>query len=244
MKKRNMSFAVGFVFGALLFGATTAYAAGILAERSTHRVTVDGRPVSVEVYAINGANYFKLRDIGELVDFGVTWNNDTQTVEIDTTTGYTPEQPAQPTADYYSTRVEVVERVNALRRANGQADLKMDPDLMAAAQVRAEEVANVLYSHTRPDGSENDTVVRFTGKLAMGENIGAKDHRGLELSDVARVQTESWQNSAAHYRNLLRADYHSTGVGIAQDKFGMYFIVQVFTRGEYTITGIDDPILP
>lgn len=43
------SFAAGFLTCLLLAGVTTtAYAAGIMAERSTHRVFVDGREVQME----------------------------------------------------------------------------------------------------------------------------------------------------------------------------------------------------
>ena len=52
------SFAAGFLTCLLLAGVTTtAYAAGIMAERSTHRVFVDGREVQMEAYVINGNNY-------------------------------------------------------------------------------------------------------------------------------------------------------------------------------------------
>lgn len=46
------SFAAGFLTCLLLAGVTTtAYAAGIMAERSIHRVFVDGREVQMEAYA-------------------------------------------------------------------------------------------------------------------------------------------------------------------------------------------------
>ena len=68
------SFAAGFLTGLLVVGVTTtAYAAGIVAERSTHRVFVDGREVQMEAYRIKGNNYVKLRDIGEQVGFNVYW---------------------------------------------------------------------------------------------------------------------------------------------------------------------------
>lgn len=45
------SFAADFLTGLLVVGVTTtAYAAGIMAERSTHRVFVDGREVQMEAY--------------------------------------------------------------------------------------------------------------------------------------------------------------------------------------------------
>ena len=68
------SFAAGFLTCLLLAGVTTtAYAAGIVAERSTHRVVVDGKEAQMEAYVINGSNYVKLRDIGEQVCFNVYW---------------------------------------------------------------------------------------------------------------------------------------------------------------------------
>ena len=50
-----------------------AYAAGIVAERSHHRIVVDGKEAQMEAYVINGNNYVKLRDIGEQVGFNVCW---------------------------------------------------------------------------------------------------------------------------------------------------------------------------
>ena len=46
-------FLAGILCGAVIFGGVNAYAA-VLAERSSHKVTVDGVPVSVEAYVING----------------------------------------------------------------------------------------------------------------------------------------------------------------------------------------------
>ena len=66
------SFAAGFLTGLLVVGVTTtAYAAGIMAERSTNRIFVDGQEVQMEAYVINGSNYVRLRDIGKAVGFEV-----------------------------------------------------------------------------------------------------------------------------------------------------------------------------
>ena len=52
------SFAAGFLTCLLVVGVTTtAYAAGIMAERSHHRVVVDGKEVQMEAYRIKGNNY-------------------------------------------------------------------------------------------------------------------------------------------------------------------------------------------
>lgn len=50
----------------------------------------DGLPITPTAYLIGQSNYFKLRDIGQLFDFSVDWDNDAMCIVIDTTKGYTP----------------------------------------------------------------------------------------------------------------------------------------------------------
>lgn len=52
---------------------------------NTAKVYLDGKEVNLTAYTINGNNYFKLRDLGQLFNFGVSWNG---AVVIDTSTGY------------------------------------------------------------------------------------------------------------------------------------------------------------
>ena len=83
MKKPYTSFVTGLLVGVAMFGGATAHAAGIMAERSTHRVFVDGREVQMEAYRIKGNNYVKLRDIGEQVGFNVYWDSDNGCVQVE-----------------------------------------------------------------------------------------------------------------------------------------------------------------
>ena len=73
-------------------------AASQVAEESTAAVYRDGTQVHYTGFEINDNNYYKLRDIAADFDFGVTWDNDTQSVLITTTEGYTPEgeEPETP----------------------------------------------------------------------------------------------------------------------------------------------------
>jgi len=58
------SFAAGFLTSLLVVGVTTtAYAAGIMAERSHHRIVVDGKEVQMEAYRIKGNNYVVRREV-------------------------------------------------------------------------------------------------------------------------------------------------------------------------------------
>ena len=56
---KHANFLTGLVVGALVFGGTTVYAAGILAERSTNRIFVDGQEVQIEAYAIHDNNFMQ-----------------------------------------------------------------------------------------------------------------------------------------------------------------------------------------
>ena len=71
---KHANFLTGLVVGALVFGSTTAYAAGILAERSTNRIFVDGQEVQIEAYTIHDNNFMQLRDIGKAAGFNVYWS--------------------------------------------------------------------------------------------------------------------------------------------------------------------------
>ena len=51
-------------------------------------IILDGKSVSLTAYNIDGYNYFKLRDIGNAFDFGVSWNGATNSIGIDTNQGY------------------------------------------------------------------------------------------------------------------------------------------------------------
>ena len=85
---------VGVLIGSAIGGSAAYAATGVLAERSTMPILVNGRPAQAEAYLIDGSNYFKLRDVAALADFGVTWDAASRTVCIDTTVGYAPEGSA------------------------------------------------------------------------------------------------------------------------------------------------------
>lgn len=102
------SFAADFLTGLLVVGVTTtAYAAGIMAERSTHRVFVDGREVQMEAYRIKGNNYVQLRDIGKAVGFEVYWDSVNSCVQVESGKPYTGEAPAKAEPDQAGTAARI-----------------------------------------------------------------------------------------------------------------------------------------
>ncbi len=255
------SFAAGFLTCLLVVGVTTtAYAAGIVAERSTHRVFVDGREVQMEAYRIKGNNYVKLRDIGEQVGFNVYWDSVNGCVQVESGKPYTGEAPAkaepdkpvpQPEstapADVDAMKQDIVDRTNALRKENGIAALTTSDKLMQAAQVRADEMAaNTVYSHTRPDGRNFNTV---TDCPYMAENIHRIATRYLSQHDVslAEATVDGWANSETHLRNIRNERLNAIGVGIAKGVNAAgeesWYCVQLFLYDGCVISQVDIPIM-
>ena len=248
------SFAAGFLTCLLLAGVTTtAYAAGIMAERSTHRVVVDGKEVQMEAYVINGNNYVKLRDIGEQVDFNVCWDSDAKCVQVESGKPYTGEAPAkaedtksteQPVqTDVAAAKQDIVDRTNALRRAKDVAALRVNDKLMQAAQVRADEMAaHTVYSHTRPNGGKFNTV---TDCPYMAENI----HRIADWTMSNQTLTEravaDWYASTVHHKNMVNPKLSEIGVGLARGVNDTgdpcWYCVQLFLYDGCSVTRVDTP---
>lgn len=88
MNKRTM-FMVGAVSAALLTSA-----GAVDAKPTSHSVYVDGKQVNCAAYAINGNNYFKLRDLAAMVNgtekqFEVTWNENQKAINLLSNKPYT-----------------------------------------------------------------------------------------------------------------------------------------------------------
>ena len=80
---------VGVLIGAVLLnGSAINAAAGLMAQPSAQKFYVDGERVQMEAYSINGSNYVKLRDVGRLVGFNVTWDAESNSAMIDTNIPY------------------------------------------------------------------------------------------------------------------------------------------------------------
>ena len=257
--KKILYLFIGLALGFALSSPTAQAVEGILAQRCTSPILLNGAPVEIEAYTINGHNYFKLRDIGKAVGFNVYWIAEDRTVQIETGQPYTGEAPirtedvesdlqSEPnasTVDVDAMKKDIVERTNVLRTERGIASLTTNDKLMQAAQVRADEMAaNTVYSHTRPDGRKYTTV---TDCKYVGENIHQIPLLYLEQQkgELAETVVHSWSKSAGHMENMINASYASIGVGLARgiDGNGMecWYCVQLFLRDGYHITWVDAP---
>ncbi|MBO4914169.1 MAG: hypothetical protein J5449_03100, partial [Oscillospiraceae bacterium] len=68
-KKEIALVASGIILGASIVAPVAG--AALTAQQSSQKIVVDGRPVQIEAYSINGNNYCKLRDVGREAGFAV-----------------------------------------------------------------------------------------------------------------------------------------------------------------------------
>ena len=119
---------------------------------------------------------------------------------VPTPTPTTAPTPA-PAAGYDLAKAqEVFNLVNTLRAENGVPALTWDDQLYASAQIRAQEIT-VVWSHTRPDGTDCFTV----SDALHGENIA------YGYADANSV-VNGWMGSQGHKENILRAGFTRTAI--------------------------------
>ena len=107
MKKLGIFyFLTGIIIGAFLFSVAPAIAANVTAVLSSQPVTVNGKPVPVTAYNIDGSNYFKLRDMAEILDVGVWFDAAADTVRIEPDRKYDPNYAGPSSATSPSSTTE------------------------------------------------------------------------------------------------------------------------------------------
>lgn len=75
-------------FTSMDMGLTRFYPESQNASLNTSKIYLNGTEKAFTAYNIGGNTYFKLRDLGQALDFNVGWDAETQTVTLDTSKGY------------------------------------------------------------------------------------------------------------------------------------------------------------
>lgn len=122
---------------------------------------------------------------------------------------------------------EIVVLTNSEREEKGIVTLKRNALLDAAAQMKAEDMAEKgYYAHVSPDGVTPMYFVERAGYryLAIGENLV------VQRTDAKQV-IDAFMGSPGHRANILRKDFTEIGVGVAKGTYkgkDTTFTVQIF----------------
>lgn len=125
----------------------------------------------------------------------------------------------------YALVQEEINLINAERAKEGLEPLILDAVLTEKAMIRAHEIA-VSYSHTRPNGVSNFSILDDVSFTAGGENIAAGQG---SPSDVMNA----WMNSYDHMKNIMAKSspasrFKAVGLGHFQVN-GYNYWVQLFS---------------
>jgi uncharacterized protein YkwD len=207
----------------MIFGSTAAFATGVIANRTTSMVFVDGREVNFEAYNINGYNYFKLRDIGTAVGFSVEWIDAYNAIFIETGKPQVQEI-VRSVQSMDEMKAEIVRLTNIEREKNGVPKLEILPSLMDTAQLKADDMfVNDYYGHNSPVyGTAGELIKSQIPNVKSGaENLAAWNKTPQEAF-------ASWLDSPAHYAIMINAKYTHIGVGVVEGAGGGYWWVSHF----------------
>ena len=135
----------------------------------------------------------------------------------------TPAEPAVPDGCGDAAKSQAIfALMNARRTENGLPELSYSDALQAAANLRAQECAE-LFSHTRPDGTVCFTAFSVS-YMAAGENIAMRS--GAIAS--AEGFMEGWMNSQGHRENILSTSFTAAAVGVYYAPDGAVYATQLF----------------
>lgn len=136
----------------------------------------------------------------------------------------TPEElDTVDTSAFAEEAAEIIRLTNQYRKANGVGILEHLEIVDVPAGIRAKEAADT-WSHTRPDGSDFNTVFTQCGLkyAAYGENLFA-----VNTKYTPQQVLQAWKDSPAHNENLLRKEFDGIGVGVCKVD-GEYYYCQLF----------------
>lgn len=128
-------------------------------------------------------------------------------------------------ASRYAAQISALIQVINIERGNaGLSQLTMNANLNLVSGYRSSEcAANLIFSHTRPDGSRFSNVTLAYGipYSTIGENL-AKDYT------TAQEVITAWMNSPIHCKNILNPAWTTMGVGLATDRNGSVYWTATF----------------
>jgi uncharacterized protein YkwD len=146
-----------------------------------------------------------------------------------------PPAPAQHASAPISTEAAAIEHgvfaeVNRLRRDHGSSALRRVPALDQAARLHAEELAaRRMLDHYSTDMNMRTPGQRVTATgivwISVAENLASLSGRyetaGSRTADI-------WLHSPGHRSNMLDGRHTHTGVGVAVDRRGIWYVTQLY----------------
>lgn len=153
---------------------------------SEWKLTVDGIDAEATAYTLGGNNYFKLRDLGRIFNFGVVWNGAIGTVEISPEMSYAAES-VSPFVAFVSSKNKTVEYLKA-RLISGCP--------IVSYETEQQELESAAFSY--------DNALAALAFISNGNKTEAK-----KILDAFLTGIEDDRYMSDRVRNAYRAGYPS-----------------------------------
>ena len=184
------------------------------------KITLDGGEVQFTAYNIEGNNYFKLRDIGQALDFGVGWDSANDTIVIDTSKGY---------GDDASWKRSYMEEILASQEYAANFDWSDSGDYDSRYP---RYITDIKLADLNFDG--------IPELLICGESIFASSYVGIyamTANGAQRIFHELIESGPTLYRNPENGGlvYGFICLNISPDDYSEYFYTVYMTGEESTL---------
>ncbi|MBS0634210.1 MAG: CAP domain-containing protein [Verrucomicrobia bacterium] len=126
-------------------------------------------------------------------------------------------------ASQMSDEAILIELVNKERTKKGLKPLKELSEISKVARKHSQNMADkkVSFGHDGFDARFEE--VQKIGVRRFGENVAYS----YNIKDPLEAAVKGWMKSEGHRENIL-GDYEETGMGIAYDKKGTFYVTQLF----------------
>ena len=220
---KSISITTGKPYEAIGGELTGAAAETASASPTNNGIFIDGESVTLTVFKIGGANYFKLRDLGKALDFHVGYDDETKTVSISGAKGYetaenigtsgeTPvlkEPPALTVACGGNNNIEALKGTYSWRYPNGDGtETGINADCMHPL-----EAQKYMPSCSNPDSSKAELIWttapdEVSVRCWSGECWGKPDSRSEDIPvDIFETETQDGSNSRGFMIELKGGNY-------------------------------------
>ena len=122
---------------------------------------------------------------------------------------------------------QLIELINKERKKEGLSALKEWTVLTKIARKHSQNMAakKVAFGHDGFDDRFDESRKKGSVKK-FGENVAYS----YNVKNPLQTAVQSWMNSSSHRKNILNKEYTETGIGIAYDKKGKFFVTQLFSK--------------
>jgi hypothetical protein len=194
------------------------------------KVFLDGAEVTAKLsgFYIRGNNYYKIRDLGALLHFGVDWDQRGQTIKIDTAKDYTPEQTQPIMSDTFKTAVNDSLIMRSGEKAFAELETALESDGLMHMQMRATQDKGYW------DLEWIQRVVEYL--IDNGSDLGIKsDSFSYSVQSYEEIKAKNgWHTS--HARNSYPTIIvELEGISTAKEKYWLEFWLGINTE----TTGFD-----